>query len=519
MALTRENYRELEDILGSENISEDEAILDGYAFQPLNGALQGKRFFRRPEAVVLPGSTKEVQAIIKVCNRRGIREKAFSTGFGLHNIVGSEGTIILDLRRMNRILDIDEKNMTILVEPYVSFAQVQSEAIKRGLTCNVLGAGSQVSYLASLTSLHGNNSQAVSQGYSGRNLLGVEWVSPTGDIVRLGAPGSGAGWFTGDGPGPSLRGILRGACGAAGGLGVFTKCAGHLHPWVGPEDIVVQGNSPYYETDVPPHFEYHLCEFPTWEKFGEAMAKIGAAGIALALHKSGGPGTHGHCVTGNNNEYYEKRLKGELEVPWKSFSIVMAAANEEEHAWQVKVLNKILEETGGTIVALGEDPTWKKRDILTMIKACFIPRLAFRPSGTFAVDGMIGMDTTGAMALGLTIDEKHRNKWNEKGIFVDDGTLNNWAITYEGSHFALFECGYQFSSINSDSIKGYNEMMAEGFNLCYQTPFNLSWAVFGEAEMPRIGPACGNHHLWMKKIKKTFDPNTVSDPSMYISGD
>src|SRR4030042_119997 len=93
----------------------------------------------------------------------------------LEDIVGSEGTIILDLRRMNRILDLDEKNMTILVEPYVSFAQVQSEAIKRGLTCNVLGAGSQVSYLASLTSLHGNNSQAVSQGYSGRNLLGGAW--------------------------------------------------------------------------------------------------------------------------------------------------------------------------------------------------------------------------------------------------------------------------------------------------------------------------------------------------------
>ena len=37
MALTKDNYRELEDIVGTENISEDEAILEGYAFQPLNG--------------------------------------------------------------------------------------------------------------------------------------------------------------------------------------------------------------------------------------------------------------------------------------------------------------------------------------------------------------------------------------------------------------------------------------------------------------------------------------------------
>ena len=145
-----------------------------------------------------------------------------------------------------------------------------------------------------------------------------------------------------------------------------------------------------------------------------------------------------------------------------------------------------LEETEGKIIPIGEDKTWKKRDLLTMIKACFIPRLAFRPSGTFAVDGMIGMDTTGAMALGLIIDEKHRNKWVEKGIIVDDGTLNNWAITYEGSHFALFECGHQFSSIDSDSIKGYNEMMAEGFDLCYKTPFNLSWAVLVKLKCPEL---------------------------------
>ena len=103
---------------------------------------------------------------------------------------------------MNRILDIDEKNMTILVEPYVSFAQVQAEAMKRGLNCNVLGAGGQVSYLASLTSLHGNNSQAVSQGYSGRNLLGVEWVSPTGRNRPPGSARFRPGWFTGDGPAP-----------------------------------------------------------------------------------------------------------------------------------------------------------------------------------------------------------------------------------------------------------------------------------------------------------------------------
>ena len=161
--------------------------------------------------------------------------------------------------------------------------------MKLGLTCNVLGAGCQASMLASYTSLHGNNVLAVSQGYSGRNLLGVEWVLPTGEIIRLGAPGSGAGWFCGDGPGPSLSGVMRGGQGAMGGLGVFTKCAAHLHPWYGPAELNIKGVSPYYEAVVPPNFEYHICDFPTWEAFGEGMAKVGEAGLAFGPAKDRRP--------------------------------------------------------------------------------------------------------------------------------------------------------------------------------------------------------------------------------------
>ena len=166
MILSRDAYRELEDILGPENVSEDLAILDAYAFigfgvgVGVGGWRGADRYAMRPEAVVLPGSTKEVQAIMKLCNRRGAKSKASSTGYGVFNTIGSEGAIQLDMRRMNRILDIDEKNMFILVEPYVSFAQVQAEVHKMGLNCHVIGAGSNCSYLASHTACGGTNTQA-----------------------------------------------------------------------------------------------------------------------------------------------------------------------------------------------------------------------------------------------------------------------------------------------------------------------------------------------------------------------
>ena len=44
-----------------------------------------------------------------------------------------------------------------------------------------------------------------------RNVLSVEWVTPAGDILRLGSANNpNAGWFCGDGPGPSLRGMMKG---------------------------------------------------------------------------------------------------------------------------------------------------------------------------------------------------------------------------------------------------------------------------------------------------------------------
>jgi len=512
MELAKDVYRAFEDVVGPENISVDPAITEGYAFQPMGVPI---RFFTIPAAVILPGSTKEVQAVIKLCDRFGLKFKAFGTGYGPHAGVGSEDTVQIDLRRMNRLIDIDEMNMIAIMEPYVSFIQVMGEAMKLGLACNVLGAGCQTSMVASYTSMHGNNELAVSQGYSGRNLLGVEWVLPTGEIIKLGAPGSGAGWFSGDGPGPSLRGIMRGALGAQSGLGVFTRIGAHLHPWYGPAELDIKGNSPYYEAVVPPNFEYHICEFPTWQQYADAMRLVGEAGLPFGLQKTGGPGSVGNCVTGNNNEFYEMKLKGGFDTPWRSFCIVMAGATMEEHDWQVKTLDKILAETGGKIAEIGETPMWKNRDFLTMIKSCFIPRLAFRPTGAFCVDGMIGMETADAMGMGLADDEAHFKKWTKKGIIMDNGDLNNWSITYEGSHWALFECGWQFSSIDLEAIKGYGEMIAEGYDNCYKKPYSIAWTMMGEEQLKRIGPVCFNYPSWMRKVKKTFDPKATADPTMY----
>jgi len=98
-----------------ENISEDPAVLDSYVYPLTQTAIHMGPFFDittpRGEAVLLPGSTGEVQAIVRICNKYRIKLKASSTFWSAQGFPSDENTIQLDMRRMDRILEIDEKNL------------------------------------------------------------------------------------------------------------------------------------------------------------------------------------------------------------------------------------------------------------------------------------------------------------------------------------------------------------------------------------------------------------------------
>ncbi|MBN1288772.1 MAG: FAD-binding oxidoreductase, partial [Actinobacteria bacterium] len=267
--ITDEAYLELQETLGPENVSKEPAVLDGYSWQPtLND--DPINFITRPEAVVLPSSTEEVQAVVKICNRHRLKFKALSTGWGSHAGASTEGVVQIDLRRMDRIIEIDEKNMYAVVEPYVCGGELQAEAMKVGLNTHIIGAGPNCSPLASATSGWGVGHDGAYMSYSPRNVLGVEWVLPDGEVLRLGTPGSELGWFCGDGPGPSLRGIMRGFVGAFSGLGVFTKVALKLFNWPGPPLIKTRGMLLDAQSETPDNISIMFCFFPDSKKFADA---------------------------------------------------------------------------------------------------------------------------------------------------------------------------------------------------------------------------------------------------------
>src|SRR5512136_1000417 len=106
MTLSKEQYAAFEGIVGSEYISDDPVILYPYSWR---SGLYAPPISFSPlfEAAILPRTTEEVQKIVKLCNKYKIQFKASSTGWGPYNDATSPGCIKIDLRRMNRIIEIN----------------------------------------------------------------------------------------------------------------------------------------------------------------------------------------------------------------------------------------------------------------------------------------------------------------------------------------------------------------------------------------------------------------------------
>ena len=265
------------------------AVLDTYAFQWLAELVRPDQshYMPRPAAVVLPGSTEEVQAVVRLANKYGLKVKPHGTGWYHWSgpIKDEDATLQLDMRRMDAILEIDEQNMYAVVEPYVIAAQLQAEVLPLGLNLNIPGVGCSSSIVASACAYHGAGPTRYFMGGNAENVLGMEWVTPEGEIVRTGSLGSGDGWFCSEGPGPSVRAICRGTLGSRGGLGVYTKCAVKLAPHLGQTEWNVHGTAPAYRLPVHENMRVYTLAVPDWDAWAEIYYRIYDNEIGYIFHR------------------------------------------------------------------------------------------------------------------------------------------------------------------------------------------------------------------------------------------
>jgi glycolate oxidase len=520
--LSGDAYKELEEALGLENVSCEPAVLDGYAWQAFTEVVGQTSGWcpRRPEAVALPGSTAEVQAVVRICKKHGLQFKAMSTGWGVWNMVGGENVVQVDLRRMDRILDIDEKNMFAVVEPYAIGAQLQAEAMKLGLNCHIIGAGSGTSPLASATSLCGYGWSGLTTSYSARNLLAAEWVLPDGELLRIGTIGSGLDWFCGDGPGPSLRGIARGYIGNCGGLGVFTACALKLFPWTGPAEPEVEGTLLDTLTEVPEDNKAYICVFPSFEAYADAAYRIGNAEIGYMHCKV----AIGAFLSAMAPKLMEKivalpALKAVMLSQQHMFMFLISAGSREEFAYQEGALRQILDDTGGLYLDLAAMPAMHAAMWWGFVRAS-LPPLIFRRGGSFGTS-FGALEAWDHSVLQARLAAELKQDFIERGKLIDDLADNAWGGIYEGSTcFGHQEELYLYNPRDPAMMESATEYLSGTFmaTVDHNLGPGLGFAL-GSIGAELFGPIIGGYHHRLREVKQSFDPEDVSDAGFYISLD
>ena len=216
--VTESIAQELIGIFGAANVYYNDAErLEPYAHDEAAGCAT-----RVPEAVVRPKSAEEISQLMKLANREKIPVTARGAGSGLSGgAVPIHGGIVLDCCRMNHILDVDKANMTVTVEPGVITSEINEMLRPHGLFYAGYPMSLETCTIGGNVAENAGGGKAVKYGVTGRYVLGLEMVSPTGDIVMLG------GKLVKDVSGLNLLQLM---IGSEGILGVFTKIILKLLP-------------------------------------------------------------------------------------------------------------------------------------------------------------------------------------------------------------------------------------------------------------------------------------------------
>jgi glycolate oxidase len=181
-----------------------------------------KEYAHMPEALVRPISAEEIAAVMKLANREKIPVTPRGAGSGLSGgAVPIHGGIVLLMDRMNRILEIDRDNMMIAVEPGVVTNEINQVLKEYGLFYAGYPMSLETCFVGGNVAENAGGGKAVKYGVTARYVIGLEVVTPTGEIVQLG------GKLVKDVTGYNMIGLM---VGSEGTLGIFTKVILKLLP-------------------------------------------------------------------------------------------------------------------------------------------------------------------------------------------------------------------------------------------------------------------------------------------------
>ncbi|OGP50609.1 MAG: hypothetical protein A2Y79_06865 [Deltaproteobacteria bacterium RBG_13_43_22] len=216
-------YEALVEIMGERGVSNRPEEIWFYGRDP--GVLPP----HPPDYVVAPETTEQVQKVVQLANREKIPVVPMGNGMALTGLViPLKGGIVMDMKRMNKILEVNEMARYVVVEGGTSQGMLKAHLRDHYPRLrHSLPDAPPTTTIAANVSLHGQGCLTQQYGFNSDMVSGLEVVLPTGELCKIGSPSLGPYWFS---KGPSLPDLSGLFLGWLGTTGIFTKVGLKLYP-------------------------------------------------------------------------------------------------------------------------------------------------------------------------------------------------------------------------------------------------------------------------------------------------
>jgi len=245
--VTEETIKELKNIVGEDNVltSTLERILYEYDAS-VDRAM--------PDVVIFPMTTEHVSKIVKIANREKIPFVARGSGTNLSGgSVPTRGGLVIELSKMNKILEIDLANFRAVVQPGVFNLDLYNVLVEKGYFYAPDPSSQMVATMGGTVGENSGGPHCLKYGVTTNHVLGLEMVLPNGEIIETGSKVL-------DVPGYDLTGLI---VGSEGTFGIVTK-------------IIVR------ILKTPEAIKTMLAIFESLEEAAQTVSDIIAAGILPA---------------------------------------------------------------------------------------------------------------------------------------------------------------------------------------------------------------------------------------------
>ena len=212
--------KELKSIVGEKNATADQHILYAYSYD--------MSFVtpKLPDYVVLAHTVEEIQKLLKFANKEKIPVVPYTSGTNIGGLcIPERGGIIMDLKRMNKIVKLDPEALYAVIEPGVSHGQLADALYKYNLRFG-WPVGPPSASVSSCAINHGIGHMNARYGLNSQEITSMEVVLPTGELVRVGSCAINPDAWHSCLPMPQMDGLFKGWIGTTG---IVTKLGIAVH--------------------------------------------------------------------------------------------------------------------------------------------------------------------------------------------------------------------------------------------------------------------------------------------------